>query len=382
MFLHRNVVMIVACVLSCVAAPLSAQDEKAEAHPLAQNAALMYWLAFDQLDVTMADERFSGTIGSYEQADLSPQTVNLVQKHLSLDLLHEGAAMERCDWGTSLLLRKHGPGLLLPHISKSRNLARLALLRARWHMAEGRGDKAVDDLVAVYRLGRHTEQEGILISMLVGHAINGIAKQFVATHFAELGDDDLKRLREALGKAPAHTPMKVAMNAEREGMVEWLKVMVEDLADPNKAGQFAEALGPQGAAFRAMGKEALLGMIKDLDKHYVELIPMFELRRDEFKKATGEWEERVLKSANPLVKLLMPALAAVYDVNERTRTQDLILQAAIALRLEGQAKFEAIKDPYGDGPFELEKGDEAMTIKSKLEVRKEAVMLKFVTKKK
>jgi hypothetical protein len=131
-----------------------------------------------------------------------------------------------------------------------------------------------------------------------------------------------------------------------------------------------------------MGVGAMVELINDMDKFYDELIPMFDLPRDEFKKKTGEWEERVIKSANPLIKLLMPALASVYDVNARTQTQDLMVYAAITLKLEGKEKFNAIQDPHGDGPFALEQNDEAWEIKSKLVAREQPVSLKFVIKRK
>jgi hypothetical protein len=60
-----------------------------------------------------------------------PQVQKLLEgSQASLMFLHRGAAMTNCDWG---LKYDDGMGMLMPHMARSRDLARLAALRGRYN---------------------------------------------------------------------------------------------------------------------------------------------------------------------------------------------------------------------------------------------------------
>ncbi len=80
-----------------------------------------------------------------------------------------GAFRETCDWEQPI--RSEGFDLLLPYLSKQRNLAKLLALRARLGIAEGRINDVVHDMQIGFAMARHTADSPILISTLVGVAI-------------------------------------------------------------------------------------------------------------------------------------------------------------------------------------------------------------------
>lgn len=68
-------------------------------------------------------------------------------------------------------------GMLLPHVQKTRSLARYLAIRANLHLANDEPEQAWKDLQTCHRLGRLTSRGPTLIDYLVGAAINSVAIQ-------------------------------------------------------------------------------------------------------------------------------------------------------------------------------------------------------------
>ena len=97
-------------------------------------------------------------------------TTFLARHAATLDLVRRAADRDTCrfarDWGRPSI------DMLLPEIQALRGEARLLALAARRAAAEGRHADALADIVRIQRLGRHAASEPILISYLVGAAID------------------------------------------------------------------------------------------------------------------------------------------------------------------------------------------------------------------
>ncbi|MCL2118845.1 MAG: DUF1559 domain-containing protein, partial [Planctomycetaceae bacterium] len=65
--------------------------------------------------------------------------------------------------------------LSLPPIQEFRNYAREFQARFHYRLGQGDIDGAIADKIATHRLGRHVQNQGLLVSYLVGIAIDGIA---------------------------------------------------------------------------------------------------------------------------------------------------------------------------------------------------------------
>src|SRR5436305_1232576 len=105
-----------------LAAPLPAQRQPAAPAGLGQNAALRYWQAFAHLP--RFDDAQQKLLAGGADAANDPAAAKLTEEGVNALLyLHRGAAIGPCDWG---LHWEDGPYLLLPQLSKGRDLARLA----------------------------------------------------------------------------------------------------------------------------------------------------------------------------------------------------------------------------------------------------------------
>lgn len=81
-----------------------------------------------------------------------------------------GARKSYCDWQMQERL-KDGILTLLPDIQGYRTLARFLRVRARWHLANNRPEKALRDIQTLLAFGRHISEGPTLIQYLVGVAI-------------------------------------------------------------------------------------------------------------------------------------------------------------------------------------------------------------------
>src|SRR5262249_25117333 len=88
----------------------------------------------------------------------------------ALDDIELAARRETCDWQLPIHEREMIT-LRLPEAQKVRGFARLLALQARWQIAEGRLDEALETLRTGVATGRHIARGQTLVSGLVGIAI-------------------------------------------------------------------------------------------------------------------------------------------------------------------------------------------------------------------
>lgn len=367
---HCTITFVLIFALSVVSA-VNADEVPKPKSDLGRNAALVYWVAFDQYDSAIKDESLAKAVNDYTKAEVDAKLRATLKESTALSLLRLASRIERCDWGTADMLHEQGPMTLLPHLSRCRQLTRLGLLRARVHLIDKKPAQALEDLMAVHRLARHSQAGDILITMLVGVATEAMANQFVADHLSVIDDATLRSYLDQRAKLPAMMHVRQAIIGERDGFGGWIKREFIKLQDAPAMARLMAALAgdEQGLLLRQIaGKstEQSIAMADDMIRMYDPLIKAMDLPPDQFSKASEEWSEQIEASKNPLVKLLMPAFATSYYTYHRSLARSAILHAAIIYRLDGKAAFEKIKDPYGDGSFTVANHEEGIVISSKL----------------
>src|SRR5271165_6375313 len=108
------------------ASPATAQAPDAKPD-LGANAAGKYWQAFALLPNLDKDQE--KLLEQWNKVPLDAAALKLIDvSRGSLEYLHRGAKLPRCDWSLDY---QDGPFLRLPYLGKARNLARLAALNAR-----------------------------------------------------------------------------------------------------------------------------------------------------------------------------------------------------------------------------------------------------------
>src|SRR5436305_10181793 len=136
---------------------------------------------------------------------------------MSVQYLRRGAKLRRCDWGLDY---NDGLGLLLPHLAKARDLARLAALHARLEFHRGHPDEGVEDVAAIFVLARHVT-DPIMIALLVSYNIDGIAVEALAPELPRLGES-LHSLAAHLEKLPATATLSQVILNEKMHMDGWM----------------------------------------------------------------------------------------------------------------------------------------------------------------
>lgn len=161
----------------------------------------------------------------------------LVAHEDAMDLIVEATRLERCDFGTQF---DKGVTALLPHLGTMRTTARLLVADARLKRAAGDYDGAAGRVAALFRLGEHASQGGVVINSLVGVAICSLAAEEAdALLDAELvSRDGAADMLDAIGRFLSDDPgrMVEAIRGERDYFGGWVR---ETLAGPNAKERIA-----------------------------------------------------------------------------------------------------------------------------------------------
>ena len=158
-----------------------------------ENAAKLY----EQAAAAMAEETKSPAadaplMARYPEVVSDPVTDLLARHAATLDTIRRAADRENCrftrDW------TRPSVDMLLPEIQSLRQAGRFLALAARRAAAEGRIEEALADTIRIERIGRHAATEPILISQLVGTALDAVALDTLADILPAFGPADLERL--------------------------------------------------------------------------------------------------------------------------------------------------------------------------------------------
>jgi hypothetical protein len=352
------------------------------------NAALQYWQAFG----LMSDE---GTVKQLEDIDaikFEGDAMNLVRdNNPRLAYLYAGASMPRCDWGIDF---STGPETLLPHLGRSRDLARLAVLRARYRFEQRRDRDGVDDVLATFELAKDAGETPVLICILVRYAIEQMAIDTLARHLPTMDRATLDYLATKLETLPAPDSLKRVWPQESKYFIDWTiervdKIEKESGGDARKWSEGVLALAmftrEDAAEVRKVGvpppKEfrALMASIKTL---LAQLVDVTDLPMAEQDAKLEELQKPFTK--DPLSKLLVPHQNKIFLTRRRWQVRHAMLDAAVAVVRDGEAALKEKKyaDPFGDGaPFTYRKTDGGFVLESKLVFEGKPVTLPVGNKK-
>jgi hypothetical protein len=205
--------------------------------PEGENAADHYARAFEALPPEpgedLDDFLTSAAISAMPAALREfPGAVNEVRKYRQAVAVHlrRGASKKRCvfdlDW-------KAGAGMLMPHLAKARDLARRAVMYGKLLELEGRSSEAARVYLDTIRMGLHLEQDQMLISVLVGVAVVGIAGPSVEGLLAREPHARTARLvfEELRGLPRDRFNASRAVDFERILMGGWMRCQFPKLAE-------------------------------------------------------------------------------------------------------------------------------------------------------
>jgi hypothetical protein len=364
--------LIVAAFLPCT---LVAAQQVAGQSELGANAALQYWQAFAQMPA-LSDEQ-QKILDEWNTVSLKDPAVEKLaaDAHKSMMYLHRAARLERCDWGLDY---DDGISLLLAHLPKARDLARLAALHARYELGRGNTRALRDDATGMMALARHVGRDPIMICILVRVLIEGMVVDLVAPHVPQLKAKyaDSKAMFEAL---PPSSSVLDTFDMEREYFLVWIvrKIKEEEKRDPGAGLKlWNNLLGAEGpeALKRIQSVDQAIKLTEDVIPVYDELKKVVALPHAEFEARYPSFKQQYLKPETAAA-FLIPQIDSLLAKERRSQARMAMLLAAIAVAEGGPDQLKNIDDPFGDGPFEYRKLDTGFELKSQLKYEGQPVTL-------
>jgi hypothetical protein len=358
---------VLGTILMCpAAAPAASPGEEAA---LANNAALTYWRAF-ALMPKLDDDQQAAIRKSLD--NLGPVDKTLIpvieSSEPALKELHRGAKLPACVWGTAF---DEGPNAMMPHLSKARELARLACLRAHLRFERGQPAGAIDDVTAVMALGRHVGSEGLLMSLLVDYVVEYQAIWLAAAYLSALQPNALNTLSRNLDDLPALKTIHQAIVTEKEVFLEWaIRELAEEGGKERYLRLFGNSDDPTVTAIKGLSRTQLRKSLIDLRAFYDKLADIVLLPPEKTKPAEAALiaDPGLKGPVADLARMLAPGASATRYAEAKYQARLAMLKAAIAVVEHGQQALsqEGHRDPFGDGPFKYSAFEGGFELSSKL----------------
>ncbi len=357
-------------------AALATAQQPAGQSELGPNAALQYWQAFAQMPAL--DEEQQKILDEWSTVSLKDPAVEKLatEAHKSMMYLHRAARLERCDWGLDY---DDGISLLLLHLPKARDLARLTALHARYEMERGNSKALHDDAFAMMALARHVARDPIMICVLVRFLIEDMVVDLTAPYVPQL-DAKYAESKAMLESLPQSSRVLDTFDMERKYFLGWIvrKMKEEEKRDPGAGLKlWNNLLGAEGpdALKKIQSVDQAIKLTEDVVPVYDELAKLVALPHAEFEARYPDFKQQNLKP-DTAAAFLIPQIDSLLAKERRSHARVAMLMAAIAVAENGPDQLKKIDDPFGDGPFEYRKLDKGFELKSQLRYEGEQVTLK------
>jgi hypothetical protein len=355
--------------------PFAQAEWAGEKSGLGDNAALQYWQAFAHLPVL--DEQQQKLLDDWRTVSLDDPEVKKIidQSHKSMTYLRRASRIEKCDWG---LEYNDGIAMLLPHLAKARDLARIAALYSRNQCEQGNGPALQANAMAMMTMARHIAKDPIMICLLVRYLIEGLTVDLIAPYVPE-GKAPYDHALAAFESLPPAPDLRDCIQAEKTFFVEWMIRKFQEEEDREAGASvklWHQMIGPNAPKeLKAVGSyREMVTLTSELPPVYDELLVLTELPKSQFEKKYPEFKKRV-SADNELVRFYLPDVESLQAKEQRNTARIAMLLAGIAVAESGPERLKDLKDPFGDRPFEYRAVDNGFELESKLEYEGKPVTL-------
>ncbi len=336
------------------------------------NAAVQYWQAFAHLPVL--NEKQEKLLGEWKTIALDGDALKLLEaSQTSLLYLERATRSNSCSWD---LHYEDGAGLLMPHLAKCRTLGMLAAFQLRTDFNQGKKAEGIARFGQILKLARHAGSDPILISILVGYAIENMALDAIAPYLPSLNATQLASLQKHMEGLPAFAQVKTTIATEKEYMYGWLIRKMEE-AERTKPGSWRTAwVNTLDTADSNYQKLSRISTYNEARKLADNLGPVYDQLQAAASLPFAEQTKKLdsilveVRANNPLGVMLLPAFQKTHMAEHRQLARQQLFLAALAVVAQGKEQLKSIKDPYGDGPFEYQALPDGFELTSKLPASK------------
>ncbi|HEY3861310.1 MAG TPA: hypothetical protein VGO59_05425 [Verrucomicrobiae bacterium] len=338
------------------------------------NPALTYYQAFNTApDLPRGDSDFLFT-NEWRGQKLPDRFGELVSRYDNEFRLMSQAAQSKaaCDWGVDF---SAGPDTLLGHLARAKTAANVARLRAMWDLQHDRQADARKDLLNALALGRQVSHDGCLISVLVQFAMERIVCETIAENYNHFTPEIFGELANGLSAPPARGTIANAIPMEKtfarwfvdrtqelqagnpgndarvmEGLRQIFEHAMTSGDSPDTNSSWAQVMAASGGT-----SDGVIKLLRDMDPLYDRLQTVETLPLAQYEEQMPPLSAEIDNSTNPFVRELFPALQKLRP-REFSAMADLAMtQAAVQYKLNGQAGFNSVANPIGQGPFAMQR---------------------------
>ncbi len=325
----------------------------------ADNAATLYTTAFAALEADPARKLEDGPLSSKTIDPSSEAAAELLARQANtIDVLRRAADREGCrfarDWTRPSL------DMILPHLGSIRVAARLMALSARRLAAAGEMEAALGDVTAIHRMARHVGSEPILVSVLVGAAIDQIAEETLCTILPALEKSDLPlldrpELRNLLDETPS---LQAAAFGEEAHALSTYADMAADSTTWASWCRSTEDVCPSlvpriGTVYRSFLLPSEISGYREILHRYQDLASKNETYAKTRDEAAAIEASLMNRTPGLMVSAMVPAISAVFKSQFKAKARKLALAAVVEAtrkRLETGSLPEVLpsmpRDPF------------------------------------
>jgi len=278
------------------------------------------------------------------------------------------ASPASCDWGLAF---QDGPEMILPHLSKMRELSLLAILKADALFSEGRTKEGIEWLLLTERAARHSGAGDLLISVLVQDSIESTIIYSAGKHCLDWDDVTRKRFVDELKALPPEHNFRDALRHESV-FIDWVERQIQS-TDPNVRRKLEDMIfrpdlwkdkpEPEREAEAKLIREQLTP--GNGRKYVAELRDLNQRTQAAMDKPWKESQleiEAITKEArqgNALLKIAYPSFESVNIKRLQIATLRTMLDAALQYgpKLD-EAAAGSFKDAFDGEPLLLKKADD------------------------
>jgi len=362
-------------ILTCISVILLTSVSPAMAYP-PDNAAVLYYKAFIILQEPSKDVK--KMMSDLRGGKIKPN--DEIRQYLQdnryvIEFAETAAGVRDCDWGYDI---SKGFDVLLPELSKIRLTAFLLTAKAQTLAEEGDYKAALDKCLTIHKMARHVGDR-MLISYLVGNALNALANKHIGEILSQVPDDieTLTRLKNQIYDITSRAnSLKAAMSSEREIALQQIrKENISTVLD--SLGDAPDGMSKESIEKVRNGDEEFFRASREYYSNYVTSVQLaLDLPYPQSHKQLEQLSEKGEKQAadNPAAILsaaLWPAAARICTLDVRAGTHFNALKSAIDIyiaraktgRLPDTLPAGLPKDLFSGKDFEYEKTKDGFVLR-------------------
>ena len=288
----------------------------------------------------------------------------------AMKAMREAASIRRFRWETEVLsIDDLGKGHL--EVTSLLNVIRVACLSARRHVKLGQGRDALDDLFACLTLAHRVGTGGVMIARVLECGGEVPAFRTLGRILPQLDRGTLDDLSRRLDAFPLPEPASATIGPESRFILgvdpapsSWRPAR----GSKARSGPTIGFDGEETATLKRLtggDRAKMLAHLEATGPAFAELARRLDLPRPGYRAALDEFA-KAEQSTQPIVAWLVEKAWGIRHVVDRMRALRSMLQAGLVLVRDGQPAFLAQSDPFGTGPFGLERRGKGYLIRSAL----------------